>query len=330
MRKIIASLVLLAATLTGVAVAQSPSHFVWASAYNNWSLPGVSPNTYTFNATTNCIADPYSGKSFNFATTAPVYVNDLGLDSNSEIVTPSSIINSVGTCGFAASFSHPHVGFQVQSGTAGLQEALNSLNKSSTYPAVVMVDSSFYAGAVSIGSTAASLIGAAKGGTGIAIVDTTTAPFTWYSWSGSAYVAVTSAAGSVTANGASVVYGTMSENVTLGGTTSTDSTTNLLPANSIIDAVAARVTTTIATTTAWELGDASTAARFTGSQTSGQLTAGATVVGGPFAVGTGLASATTGAWQTSAAKVRITQTGTPSAGAIRITVFFHTYVAPTS
>jgi hypothetical protein len=120
---------------------------------------------------------------------------------------------------------------------------------------------------------------------------------------------------------------------TLGtGATTTDTGLNCLPANSVIDAVVARVTTTItAACTGWELGDASTAARFSSNNTT--LTAGTTTDAthiGTFN-NTGIASATTGTWQATAAKVRITCAGgNPGAGAIRIIVFYHTSTAPTS
>ena len=111
--------------------------------------------------------------------------------------------------------------------------------------------------------------------------------------------------------------------------TTTDTTANLLPANSVILGIVYRVTTTIATATGWQPGDPTTAGRFGAAQTGGQLTAGATFNGGVFNT-TGIASATTGMVQTSAAKARITTTGTPSAGAIRITSFYYTLVPPTS
>ena len=126
-------------------------------------------------------------------------------------------------------------------------------------------------------------------------------------------------------NGAQWTRGQASELLTLStaGTT-TDTSANLLPANSIIEAVVARITTTIATATDWKLGDATTAGRFT--TASSTLTAGTTVVGTVQADQTGAA----GPRQASAAKVRVTTTGTPSAGAIRITVFYRQFVAPTS
>lgn len=118
------------------------------------------------------------------------------------------------------------------------------------------------------------------------------------------------------------------EEITLntGGTT-TDSAADLLPANSIIEAVVARVTVTIATATDWKLGDSAQAARFTAAQTG--LTAGTTVVGLNHADPT-VATANLGPVQSAAAKLRITTTGTPSAGKIRVIVFYRTFVPPTS
>lgn len=132
----------------------------------------------------------------------------------------------------------------------------------------------------------------------------------------------------ITANGANWVHGNISENLTLStaGTT-TDTAANLLPANSIIEAVVARVTTTITTATDWKLGDATQAARF--SAANATMTAGATSVGLNQADPT-VATANLGPVQSAAAKVRVTTTGTPGAGVIRITVFYRQFVAPTS
>lgn len=130
------------------------------------------------------------------------------------------------------------------------------------------------------------------------------------------------------ANGASVTLQTITELITLntGGTT-TDSAANLLPANSIIDTVVARVTTTITTATNWELGDATTPARF--SSPNGTLTAGTTQVGLNHMKGS-VAIDAAGPVQIAAAKLRITTTGTPGAGVIRVTVFYRLMTPPTS
>jgi hypothetical protein len=122
------------------------------------------------------------------------------------------------------------------------------------------------------------------------------------------------------------IHGQASENLTLStvGTT-TDTSANLLPANSIIEAVVARVTVTITVATNWKLGDSTQAARFTGVQSG--LTSGTTVVGLNQADPT-VATANLGPVQSSAAPVRVTTTGTPGAGAIRITVFYRQFVPP--
>lgn len=127
------------------------------------------------------------------------------------------------------------------------------------------------------------------------------------------------------ANGAFVEYGSASELLTLSTSgTTTDTTGNLLPANSIIDSVDARVTTTITTATSWQLGDASTAGRF--SAVNAVMTSGSTQVGDVQADQTGAS----GPRQVSAAKVRVTTVGTPGAGVIRITVHYHSFTPPTS
>ena len=129
----------------------------------------------------------------------------------------------------------------------------------------------------------------------------------------------------ITANGAKWIFGSNSELLTLSTSgTTTDTAGLLLPANAIIESVDARVTTTITTATNWELGDATTAGRF--SAPSSSLTAGSTVIGLVHIDQTGAA----GPRQTAAAKVRVTTTGTPGAGVIRITVWYRQLVAPTS
>ena len=128
-------------------------------------------------------------------------------------------------------------------------------------------------------------------------------------------------------SGGTQVRGTLTESVTLSTSgTTTDSTIDL-PANSIILSVTGRITTTITTATDWRLGDATIADRF--SDANATLTSGTTTVG----INQWKADRTTagqGAFQQSTAKVRITTTGTPGAGVIRITIHYITLSAPTS
>ncbi len=123
------------------------------------------------------------------------------------------------------------------------------------------------------------------------------------------------------------IRGRISEEITLStaGAT-TDSAGNLLPANSVIEGVVARITEAITTATDWALGDASQGARF--------LAANSTLALGTTAVGLAhrqpsVADAL-GPVQSAAAALRVTCTGTPGAGKIRVEVYYSQFVAPTS
>lgn len=103
--------------------------------------------------------------------------------------------------------------------------------------------------------------------------------------------------------------------------TTTDSIANLLPANSFIVAVTARVVTSITPGAIdWSIGDATTAGRFINLQTG--LIAGSNTVG--------FGALTNGPVQIAAAKLRITTTGTPAVGSIRVVVFYTQYTPPQS
>jgi hypothetical protein len=117
-----------------------------------------------------------------------------------------------------------------------------------------------------------------------------------------------------------MTIGSMSESLTLntGGTT-TDTAANLLPANSIIRAVTVRITTSITIASNFTMGDATIAGRFLASMPG--MSVGNYGIGLVHVDQTG----TSGPRQTAAAKVRITTTGTPSAGVVTITTYFETF-----
>lgn len=129
-------------------------------------------------------------------------------------------------------------------------------------------------------------------------------------------------------SGATWVRGINTELLVLstGGAT-TNTSANLLPANSIIKATAHRVTTTITTATNWSIGDSTTAARFAAANST--LTANTTSVGLAHMQG-GISTDATGPVQVSATTVRVTTTGTPGAGAIRLVAFYEQFTAPTA
>lgn len=125
--------------------------------------------------------------------------------------------------------------------------------------------------------------------------------------------------------GARSTRGWITQEVTLSTTgTTTSTTSNMLPINSLIQAVTGRVTQTITGATNFEFGDTTTPARFLNPSTG--LTAGSTVIGLKQNDGTGAA----GPIQTTTSEVQITTTGTPTAGKIRITTFYNQFIAPTS
>jgi hypothetical protein len=108
----------------------------------------------------------------------------------------------------------------------------------------------------------------------------------------------------------------------VGGTT-TNTAQSCLPANSIIDAVVYRVTTSITKAASFTIGDSTTAARFCSTQSS--LTEGTTGICFVQADQTGAA----GPRQVAGTTVRVTTNANPGAGAIRLIVYFHTWTPPT-
>ena len=116
-----------------------------------------------------------------------------------------------------------------------------------------------------------------------------------------------------------------SQEVTLDTTalsTHTDSASTLLPAGAVILAVVGTVTKEITGASDWKLGDPTSAGRF--SAASSDLTAGTQVVGLLHRAGN-VATVALGATQAAAAKVRITTTGTATAGKILVTAWAETF-----
>ncbi len=132
-------------------------------------------------------------------------------------------------------------------------------------------------------------------------------------------------------NGGGVVAYHLHELLTLAtGTTTTDTTAKLEPANGLLLGVSGVVNTTITgSCTGWELGDATTAGRFTANDTT--LTAGEKKIG-TVQMTTGVANATTGFVEGgTATSIRVTCAGgNPSAGKIDISSWGLIVVAPNS
>ena len=274
--------------------------------------------------------DSYGASTLSpLATNAPLLV---GVGAVAETQTPVAVNVVPGfpsTIGFTTTTYAHGGGTQIASGTVGLQEAINDCSKRNG--GAVIVDGRW----AQLGGTTAMITSAANGnGTSqVFILDMRGSSLNQYSWSGAAFVAAGAISWAAGANGQSFAPFVNSELLTLSTVAlTTDTVGNLLPANSIIMAVQGTVNTTITTSTNWQLGDASTAGRFSAVDTT--LTAGESVPKAswpPVQIGTGVASATTGVYQAAAAKVRVTVTGANAgAGKVRITVYGFTLVNATT
>lgn len=196
MKRLLVSILGLVGLLTApAAFAQNNTPFTqsqyYASAYNQWAIRSQSANTYLFSPGGLCQGSASGGQFFTFNTNAPVYIVD-ATPANSEVVTPSTVTNTGSQCGFTASPANNHYSFQVKSGTAGLQEALNSLLNApgQVYPALIILDRNFYTAASSIpGTSPGAIISAAAGSPNIILEDITTAPARYITWNGTKYAA---------------------------------------------------------------------------------------------------------------------------------------------
>ena len=196
-RKLISILGLVGLLTAPVAFAQSSTKSPFtqqtyaAADFGQWAVRSQTANTYQFSPGTLCSATAAGSQFFEFATNAPVLIVD-ATPANTEAVAITSPTNTGSQCGFTPTgLAHSHYSFQVRSGTAGLQEALNALKgASATYPALVVLDRNWFTAALAVPSTSpAAIIAAAKGGTNINLEDITTAPVTFYTWSGTQYLA---------------------------------------------------------------------------------------------------------------------------------------------
>jgi hypothetical protein len=197
MKKVLVLLPLLLCTAS--VQAQNIEGQIIASQYGTWKVPGYSPNTYSSFAPNSCRVQ--GGASFFFAFTAgtPIQIVD-GNPSLTETVTPLATVNSNVTCAISIAPVNDHqVPFSLVSATGGLQEALNE-NMTTPATNTIVLNSAWYAlvGPTNVGA----VIGAAKGGYQLNLVDVTTTPYTWYAWNGTKYVVVPFGGGLIGPQGA--------------------------------------------------------------------------------------------------------------------------------
>jgi hypothetical protein len=174
---------------------------------------------------------------------------------------------------------------------------------------------------VSAGSAGGQFQTTASGSAGVQAVSTTGAAFQSISSDGFLFQ------GYNLANASNVNIRWISEDITLstsGGTT--DSTADLLPANSIILGIPYRIQTTITVATDMQMGDSTTSQRFLAQHNPSAMTAGTT--GNALDHWLGTAARFPG--QKAAAKLRITLNGTPNAGVVRVVVYYILLAVPSS
>lgn len=211
MRRIVTFLIFLLAFLTpvyhafaqGFVPAGAPP-WVYADNFGRWAIQSQNANTYTFQASgkSPCyftklnFGDSSTFYAFgNGVALAPVFVQDNN-SANSEVVTPGSyLVPTQSSCGPAIAPVNPHTTFSLQSGTGGLQEAINTVGGfMAPYPVEIFLTPEWYklvAGIAGSNSTLAAITpatikAAAKGSKNAILVDITTAPPTQYVWNGSA------------------------------------------------------------------------------------------------------------------------------------------------
>lgn len=272
-------LLFLAVGVLAPAQANLPPTWVFARAYNGWSIIGQQANTYTFNGGV-CNYSPYnngntpsffvfSGSQAGVTVYNPVAIIDAN-PTQSEIVTPTSTTQSGASCGFAGSVLNQHTSFQLQSGTAGLQEAILTQQQSSPVLDVIL-DKYWYQSIAALpgAPTPASIIAAAKGNANVGIVDTTTAPWTFYAYNGTGYVAAASTGSqtftSVTAIAAPTA---LSTSATVAGIITTSATGGTIASGAGTFRLGATYVTNVGGETALSTDSASTATIAVGSSSA--------------------------------------------------------------
>ena len=180
MRKFLSILLLLTGAMFAPSVfAQNLTQQYQATAYGKWTVAGYAPNSFTF-APASCMVTGPSGNFVPFSTTAPILVVDANPALN-EVLTPSAVTVSGATCTLTVAPANQHFSFNIQSGTCGLQEALNTAG--SGQQAVVVVTPDF----ANRGCNTSTIL-ASTATSNITLSDQRQAPYGSYSWSGTAFV----------------------------------------------------------------------------------------------------------------------------------------------
>jgi hypothetical protein len=152
---------------------------LYASNFGLWSVPQGNQGQYSWSSPIFCRASA-DGLPLNpvFAINAPLLIKDQQ-PQNSEIVTPTAVSMTGASCSITVRPANPHNTFNLLSGTAGLQEAINYA-AGLPYEIVLTPDWSRLGGTTG-------MITSAKGSTNVTILDARTSNLESCTWGGSAY-----------------------------------------------------------------------------------------------------------------------------------------------
>ena len=197
MRKVSCFIVaLIFAAISAAGFAQSNQSYqqrwLFASDFGQWTIHNQTASTYSWSPSSICLSSA-NGSSTTFVpfnTNAPVEIVDLTNPTQNEVKTPSAVSYNASVCSIGITPTYTHYSFYVQSGTAGLQEAINSVSPTAPYPTLIWIDRNWYSMAWNVpGTIPAAIIASAAGNNNAVIVDNTTAPFTYWVWNGTSYAA---------------------------------------------------------------------------------------------------------------------------------------------
>jgi hypothetical protein len=159
-----------------------------AAQYGAYQITGSQDETsntgFTFTLGTCQVSG--GGQNFSgFAAGVPVKIVDAN-PALTEVATPSAV--NIDTCTVTVTTAHSHqLPYFLTSGTGGLQEAITA-NGTGEGANSIVLNAEWYA--LIPPTSAATVIGEVAGNSNLALVDITTAPYTWYTWNGVHYAAV--------------------------------------------------------------------------------------------------------------------------------------------
>lgn len=148
---------------------------LYAANFGHWTIsPTADGNRWT--SPNQCFGVSGGVRFPLFSTTAPITIVDIGVPANTETVTPT-IASYLGSgCSVGLPAAHPHSNYYLQSGTLGLQEAMNYAAASN---AVVVVTPDW----VVMGGTSGMLTAATVASSNVSLLDMRTSTLIAYTCS---------------------------------------------------------------------------------------------------------------------------------------------------